>query len=157
MHFSSHRHIGRVVRVTTSTGSYRVITLSEDDKLIRVANWEDILGRPRYTQDLDPKQHKLQSILGRYIFKDPVRCGLSDCHTLHQKGYLVLTKDNRETNIGKDCGRRYFGVDFDTLSRQFEQDFAAAENRERLWGFKFQLEEVEVRIDDLRQSPAGAD
>jgi hypothetical protein len=135
-----------------------LITLrSEEGKLIRVESWDDIQTRPRFTPNLDPQQHQLASIIGRYIFREPIRCGLSDCHTPHQKGYIVLTKDNRETNIGKDCGRKYFGVEFETMSRQYEQDLAAMENRERLWSVRFRIEEVEAKIDGLRTGERGAD
>lgn len=72
----------------------------------KVESWEDVLERPGFTLDLDPNLHKLDSVIGRYVFGDMVRCGLSNCHTPHTRGYIVATKSGRETNIGTDCGSR---------------------------------------------------
>lgn len=134
-----------------------MIVLNINKELIRVENWADIEARPGFTNNLDPKSHELASILGRYAFSDRIRCGLSNCHTPHAKGYVVATKDGRETNIGKDCGKNYFGVDFETLTRQFDQDITDKENRERLWSFSFRTEELKAAIQDLRNQPFGAD
>jgi len=134
-----------------------MITLNGEKGLIRVESWEDIASRPGFVVDMNPSEHKLHAIIGRYIFKDRIRCGLSNCHTPHAKGYIVVTTDGYETNIGKDCGKREFGVDFDTLSRQFDRDIADAENRERLWSFAFGIEQLEERIAAIRKESFGAD
>ena len=127
-----------------------MITIKTDKGLVEVVGWDQIESRPGFLADLDPTQHTLDSIVGRYAFKDKIRCGLSNCHTLHAKGYLVSTRDGCETNIGKDCGRTYFGVDFETLSRQFDRDIAAAENRAALWSFRFRQDDLEAKLAALR-------
>jgi hypothetical protein len=134
-----------------------VITLNTNKGLVKIESWDEIELRPGFVRDLNPADHKLDSIIGRYIFKEKIRCGLSICHMPHAKGYIVTTTDGHETNIGKDCGKREFGVDFDTLSKKFDRDITQAENRERLWSFSFQLEELENRTAELRQSKKGAD
>ena len=134
-----------------------MITLNTNKGLVRIESWDEIEFRPGFVKDLNPSEHKLVSIIGRYIFKEKIRCGLSNCHTPHAKGYIVATTDGHETNIGKDCGKREFGVDFDTLSKKFDRDIAQKENRERLWSFNFQLEELEKRITELRRETNGAD
>jgi len=134
-----------------------MIVLNNNKELIRVENWDEIVARPGFTTDLNPKNHELAAILGRYAFAERIRCGLSDCHTPHIRGYIVSTKDGRETNIGKDCGKNYFGVDFETLTRQFDQDITDKENRERLWSLRFRLEELKTQIEVLRSQPRGAD
>lgn len=134
-----------------------MITLNTNKGLVKIESWNEIESRPGFVKDLNPADHKLDSIIGRYIFKEKIRCGLSNCHTPHAKGYIVTTADGHETNIGKDCGKREFGVDFDTLSNKFDRDITQAENRERLWSFSFQLEELENRIAELRRSKNGAD
>ncbi|MEF9443407.1 hypothetical protein OWT26_25875 [Burkholderia sp. 1A5] len=107
-----------------------LITINTDKQLIRVDTWDAILERAGFTNDLDPKQHELKAIIGRYAFRDKLRCGLSSCHTPHNRGYIVVTKSGLETNIGKDCGKTHFGVDFNDMSRQFERDVTEKENRE---------------------------
>jgi hypothetical protein len=134
-----------------------VITLNTDKGLIRVESWEDIEARPGFVSDLNPAEHNLETIIGRYVFREKIRCGLSNCHTPHAKGYIVVTKDGQETNIGKDCGRTYFGVDFETLSRRFDRDITEKENREKLWSFTFQLDELKSKIAELRGGQRGAD
>ena len=68
-----------------------------------------------------------------------------------------MTKDGHETNIGKDCGRTYFGVDFETLSNKFDRDITEKENREKLWAFYFRVEEVAAQVSAIRQGQHGAD
>jgi len=133
-----------------------LITLNTDKGLIKVESWKDIESRPGFIKDLNPKDKKLDAIIGRYIFKDKIRCGLSNCHTPHAKGYIVSTKDGYETNIGKDCGKTYFGVDFEALSKKFDRDVTESENREKLWNFSFQIEELEEKLNDLRTVSKGA-
>lgn len=137
-----------------------MITLNGEKELIRVESWEDIETRPGFDPDLNPVDHELDSIIGSYLFAEKIRCGLSSCRTLHGRGYLVATKDGRLTNIGKDCGRAYFGVDFETMSQQFDRDIAAKENRERLWTFWSKMDQISHTIAAIRKGedgPRGAD
>jgi hypothetical protein len=133
-----------------------MITINTNKELVKVASWDDVLSRPGFRNDLDPKRHELGSIIGRYLFGDKVRCGLSDCHTLHTRGYLVTTKDGLETNIGKDCGSKYFGVDFDEQAKRFERDLEEKDFREHLWTLRFGLDELEQRIEAMRGGDYGA-
>lgn len=139
-----------------NTGS-TMITISTNKGLTKVEKWEDIQTRPGFLPDLNPADHELDSIIGRYIFPEKIRCGLSNCHTLHTRGYIVSTKSGRETNIGKDCGKTYFGVDFELQARKFDRDITESENRDLLWNFSFQLDEVERKIEALRKGDRGAD
>jgi hypothetical protein len=134
-----------------------LITLSSEQGLINTENWDDVVSRPGYRTDLNPADHELDSIIGRYALADKIRCGLSNCHTPHGRGYIVATKEGLSTNIGKDCGKTYFGVDFETLSKQFDRDVTESENRKRLNSFALQVENIERRIDELRHQPRGAD
>lgn len=134
-----------------------MITLSSEKGLIHVENWDEIETRPGFVKNLNPAEHKLKAIIGRYIFPAWIQCGLSNCHTRHVKGYIVVTESGHETNIGKDCGKKYFGVDFETLSKKFDDDLEASQNRELLANFAFRLEELEGRIATLRAEDRGAD
>lgn len=134
-----------------------MITLNTEQGLENFENWEDIESRPGFVSNLNPSDHKLDSIIGNYVFKEKIRCGLSNCHTPHAKGYIVTTKGGLSTNIGKDCGKTYFGVEFDILAKKFKRDRTEKENRIRLDSFSFQIEELEQTISDLRQKEHGAD
>jgi hypothetical protein len=133
-----------------------LITINTEKGLTKVSGWQDILERPGFDSNLDPEKSELETIIGRYIFADKVKCGLSCCHTPHAKGYLVATKDGGETNIGKDCGKKYFGVDFETLSKKFDRDVTESDNREALWSLHFQLDELESKIHQIREGESGA-
>ncbi len=134
-----------------------MIVLNRDKEIVVVKTWAEIQGRPGFDGNLDPAQHELKVIIGRYAFADYVPCGLSNCHTMHGRGYIVVTKDGHETNIGKDCGKTYFGVDFETLSAAFERDLEEKTNRERIFAFLGRIDAVESRIKDLRNQEYGAD
>lgn len=97
------------------------------------------------------------SIIGRYALGDQVRCGLKNCHTMHNHGYIVTAENGQETNIGKDCGKRYFSVDFEQVKRQFDRDMDAMENRDLLWSLTFKLGEIGERIMPPRAGAKGAD
>ncbi len=134
-----------------------MITINTNKGLAKIEGWDDVISRPGFTDNLDPAKHELASIVGRYVFGDMIRCGLSNCHTPHARGYIVATKDGRETNIGKDCGKNYFGVDFELQAKQFDRDITEQENRELLWNFSFQLEELSAKIAEIRSGETGAD
>lgn len=134
-----------------------MITLNSEQGLITVDNWEDVISRPGFINNLNPSDHILDSIIGRYMFKDMIKCGLSNCHSPHSKGYLVKTKEGLSTNIGKDCGKKYFSVDFEFMTKQFDRDITEQENRSRLFSFSFQIEELEKKITDIRDGYRGAD
>jgi hypothetical protein len=134
----------------------KVIVLNSTKELIEVERWEDIQSRPGFSGNLNPEFQQLEAIIGKYHFRDRIRCGQSNCHTPHVKGYIVVTKDGCETNLGKDCGRKYFGIDFDTLSAKFDRDVTEKKHRDKLWVFVSKLDEVKHKISEIREQPNGA-
>lgn len=132
-----------------------MIVLNTGKELVRLESWDDIEGRPGYSNELDPSQHKLSSIIGQYAFQAQIRCGLSNCHTPHNRGYLVVTQSGRETNIGKDCGKRYFGVDFENLAVRFDRDMREKLARENVGNFLLRLDETQRRLKDVLEGDRG--
>ncbi|HFU8895810.1 TPA: hypothetical protein ACIYQ4_001902 [Escherichia coli] len=96
-----------------------MIYLLEDDSFIEVDDWVKISNRPNYIENLVVQDRKLEQIIGYYELPEKVKCGLSNCHTPHFKGYVVVTDNGTETNIGHTCGTKYFDVQFDTMSSEF--------------------------------------
>lgn len=137
---------------TPHAAPFTMNTLNINKSLVEAEGWDQIESRPGFVRDLDPAQHKLSSVIGRYALKDEVRCGLSNCRQPHSKGYIVVTADGCETNIGKDCGKRYFGVEFETLSKKFNRDIAEQENRSRILGFSLQIDDTEQSFRELRDA-----
>ena len=133
-----------------------MITLNTEKGIVKIQSWEEIIERPGYVSDLDSKKEKLKEIIGNYSFKEKVRCGLSNCHTPHNNGYLVVTESGHETNIGKDCGGKYFGVDFQNQRKLFDNLVQDTNNRERLWSLNFQLDDILQKIEDIDNKAFGA-
>lgn len=134
-----------------------MITLNTDKGLVRIEFWEDVIGRPGFVENLDPDTVELESIIGSYVFKDHVKCGLSSCHQPHGRGYLVVTKDGRETNIGKDCGKKHFSVDFETMRNTYDRDFRNKDRREQLETLLVRIPAYLEIIKNLRAENSGAD
>lgn len=134
-----------------------MITLNSERGFVKVENWEDIETLPGFTTNLDPKEHELNQIIGRYIFKDYIKCGLSNCHTPHGKGYIVSTKSGPITNIGHNCGKNHFDVEFDQLSKAFEKDIALHTYRENIGSTLIVLDLYKEKISSIRSGTQGAD
>lgn len=109
-----------------------MITLNINKELIRLNNWSDLQERAGFLQNLNPNDMELKEIIGRYHEAEPVHCGLTTCHTLHNRGYIVVATNGCETNIGHQCGKKYFGVEFETMSKQLDFALDMKECRERL-------------------------
>lgn len=134
-----------------------MITLNGERGFEKVESWEEITELPGFTANLDPKQYKLNEIIGRYIFKDKIPCGLTTCKQPHGKGYIVSTKSGEVTNIGNRCGKTHFGVEFNELSKIFDRAVTEHNNRELVGSFLFQLEEHQEQLSSLRAGEKGAD
>jgi len=133
-----------------------MIRLNTDKGWARIDSWDDVLTRPGFVTDVDPKAVTLKSIIGSYALSTFLPCGLSTCHTPHGRGYLVTTNDGRETNIGKDCGKKYFSVDFESMARTFDRDLRAQERREAIIAFQHKIPGIETRLAELRSGERGA-
>jgi hypothetical protein len=103
----------------------------------------DFQTRPAFQSDLDHGQRKLLKIIGDYEFNETqkLKCGLKRCRTTHWHGYVVLTDDGIETNIGRDCGKKYFGVNWGEVRTVFDR--AREEQNWNAW------------IDNLASSQKG--
>ncbi len=133
-----------------------MITLNTDKGLVKISSWQDVIERPGFTSRLNTKKEKLKAIIGNYTFGDKKNCGLSNCNTAHNNGYLVVTNTGVETNIGKDCGMKYFGVEFQNQKKIYDASVTEMNNRERLWEFNFQLDELNNVIEQIDSSAYGA-
>lgn len=47
-----------------------MITINTEKQLVRVDDWSSIIEWASFIDDLDPKQHELKAIIGRYAFLD---------------------------------------------------------------------------------------
>lgn len=133
-----------------------MIRLNTDKGWARIDSWDDVLARPGFVTDVDPRTVTLKSIIGSYSFASFLPCGLSTCHTPHGRGYLVTTSDGHETNIGKDCGKKYFSVEFVQMAKVFNRELRAQDQREAIAAFQHKIPSVESRLAEVKDGEHGA-
>lgn len=133
-----------------------MITLNTEKGLVRIESWDDIISRPGFVPKLDPAGAELEAIIATYNLPNKVNCGFP-CNQPHNKGYVIATKDGRETNIGHDCGKAHFSVEFDEIRRIYERDFRNKERREQLETLQLRIPSYLNQIEAMRAGPTGAD
>ncbi len=134
-----------------------MITLNGERGFEQVESWDQILELPGFTPDLNPSQKQLKEIIGRYVFREKIACGLSTCRQPHGRGYIVTTKSGEVTNIGNVCGKKHFGVEFEEYSKVFTQAVTDHQNREAIASFLFRMESLAEYIKRVRAEERGAD
>ncbi|EEC8083634.1 hypothetical protein E8803_RS24390 [Escherichia coli] len=94
-----------------------MIFLKNGESFIRVNDWSEIQARKSYYPKLELNDQQLSDVFGYYDdLPEEIPCGKSNCRKGHKKGFLVVTKDGFETNIGHVCGTNVFGIAFDNLA-----------------------------------------
>ena len=127
------------------------------EEKITLRTWDDILNRPGYQSRVEAQTFRLLRIAAIYSFKEQsARCGFSDCQQAHSQGFLVITSDEKETNLCEACGQRLFDMTF-TNSKHDLQDLARMRARQvRLNKILEQSDVIKRRIKELKQAPKGA-
>ncbi|MGJ7233695.1 hypothetical protein ABMZ93_18845 [Morganella morganii] len=98
-----------------------MIFLKTENGSVKLDKWDTITSKPTFQKKLSNEKHTLEKIIGYYEVKEKVHCSLSTCNQPHNKGYIVVTSENIETVIGNKCGKNIFGIEFDTLSSDFDK------------------------------------
>lgn len=119
------------------------------------STFEEILKRPKFKQHVDSQIHKLKDVVAPYSFKDSVQCGLKSCHTHHMNGWLVVTTTDVETNIGKDCGRTHFGIEFRKRQSAFSKAADVSSKNSRINDFLNEEDLIRERVHLLWSAPQG--
>lgn len=91
------------------------------DVAILFKSHEEIIGRQNFLPQIQVADGDLDRIIGGYDFdrEMQLRCGLNNCNQLHQRGYVIATKQGVETVCGNVCGARELGVDFTEMVARF--------------------------------------
>ncbi|MCW8932970.1 MAG: hypothetical protein OQL19_22355 [Gammaproteobacteria bacterium] len=126
-----------------------------EEQVILISS-DDIIHRIDYKSPIKPKKYKYSSIIATYTFKnESVHCGVSDCLKPHHQGFLVLTSDEKETNLCEDCGQRLFNVTFDEQIKIFQQNDRIKKQKAKLNKI-LEHDIIKERINKLKQGPKGA-
>lgn len=130
---------------------------SEDIAVLSITSWEDIFGRSAYASDVDGTKTELLDVIAPYRGLQPAKpCGLTNCHTPHNNGYLIVTADNRETNIGADCGKKHF-PEFAAQTRKIERILKEQNLRAIVQGAQSRADATRAVIASLRTEEHGAE
>lgn len=134
-----------------------MITINGENELVQIESYAQLLERPRFLENLDTHVFKITKLIGIYSFKEPVKCGLSHCHHMHNRGFLSATEEGIETNIGHVCGRSLLGAaNFDALKRVLNKDLREKRNREVVRAFQGRIPEIKAAIHELNGQSFGA-
>ena len=116
-----------------------MINLNTERGLIKVETFTEIKEIPGFLENLAPTEHIMDDVIGNYNFKAKTKCGLSTCHTPHNKGFIIKTTDGHITNIGHICGKKHFNITFETSVKTFEKIVDERDNRETIQAFKAKI------------------
>lgn len=119
------------------------------DTLIVIDTVEDLKARPAYEPSLAFHPHasrRFGSVIAPYRFLEKIVCGIAHCHQPHGVGYLITTSDGKETGIGGDCGKTYFGVSFTRERKRVDQAIA---RRQRIDAISLMLKNISERLVEI--------
>lgn len=127
------------------------------EEKITLNTWDDITNRPDYKSPVEPNKSHYIRIIALYSFKEPdAQCSASDCLKAHSQGFLVITSDDKETNICEACGQRFFGVTFKDQNKALQEQEPIRKQQIRVNEILNQSDEIKNRIKELKQVPYGA-
>ena len=132
------------------------IRIDPNFELVTINSFDDIRKCPAYREDIDIKQHKISKLIGDYTFKEQVHCGLKNCHTPHNTGFLAVTEDGLETNIGHVCGNKWSGDNFAIQKRQFKQIKEYQQHSQLLNATIANKTSISARIKEISERKYGA-
>jgi hypothetical protein len=126
-----------------------MISINAEKGLVRIDSWADILERVDYRARIDPVASPMKQVIGGYEFDEEVHCGLL-CNQPHKKGFLVTTQDGFVTNIGKDCGKTYSGLESEHARIAYERERERFERREAVSRVKNRLPSLREELEEIK-------
>lgn len=123
---------------------------NDDDLPPVITDWEEICTRPKFEQKIDHEQIKLKEVIRPYHIMPQQPCGLKECGTSHNHGFLIEMDDGSETNIGHLCARKYYDLEFKFANRSYKIRRNAKQYREDLISTKFRLDLIRKQVQELK-------
>lgn len=122
-----------------------------------LGTWDDIVNRPSYSSPVEPKESHYIRVAAIYsLAKQSVACGANDCLQSHTHGFLVITADEKETNLCEACGKRLLNVTFEDQRKALQGRARVRQQQIQLNTVLKQSEKIKSRIRELKQAPCGA-
>ena len=122
-----------------------------------LGTWDDIVNRPSYSSPIEPKENHLIRVVAVYsLAEQSATCGVSHCLQTHTQGFLVITSDEKETNLCEACCKRLLNVTFEVQTKVLRGESRVRQQQIQLNTILKQSEEIKSRIRELKQAPCGA-
>ena len=122
-----------------------------------LGTWDEIVNLPSYSSPVEPKKDHFIRVVAVYsLVEQSATCSVSDCLQAHTQGFLVVTSDERETNLCKACGKRLLNVTFEDQTKVLRGESRVRQQRIQLNTVLKQSEEIKGRIRELKQARYGA-
>lgn len=124
------------------------------DVAILFKSHEEITGRANFLAQIQVATGDLDRIIGGYDFEREMqlRCGLNNCNQLHQRGYVIATKQGLETVCGNVCGARELGVDFTEMVARFTARVDEQKRRQTIQELQENAEASLAQCNDLKRA-----
>lgn len=131
---------------TTTIDAYDDIDSTET-----ITSSKQIFSRAAFAGRIEVTVSELDRIVAPYELpkNDWINCSLNTCTKIHGKGYVIRTKDGRESNCGQDCGRSKFDVDFDTFVTDFQRRKVDRTRQQILRDAQSSAKELLAKVDGL--------
>ncbi len=127
------------------------------EEKITLRTWDDIFNRPGYQSPVEARKFRFLRIAAVYSFKEQIaRCAVSDCRQVHSQGFLVITSDEKETNLCEACGQRLLDITFNNSKNVLQDLVRVREQQIRLNKFLERSDVIKGRVKELKQAPKGA-
>lgn len=122
--------------------------------LVSITCVEDLKARASFRECLDFGEstgRELLDIIADYSFANTkmIQCGIQGCRTPHMRGFLALTTDGLETNIGNICGKKHLGESFKVKRATFRKKQADQRNLSLVTDLKKKLGSLKPVLEDL--------
>lgn len=127
-------------------------SLVNEEYHVKINVWQDIFTMSKYTDSLDPTKEKLKRVINKYTLPTKGKCGLSNCGTAHNNGYIVETETGKLTNVGHICGKNHFGVSFQTLEKSFNREYRDRQAKEKIASFMGNSSQYLERVIDIENT-----
>jgi hypothetical protein len=124
---------------------------------ITLRTWDDIFNRLDYRSPVGANKFRFLRITAVYSFKEQsARCGISDCQQDHSRGFLVITSDEKETNLCETCGQRLLDMTFNNSTNVLQDTARVREQKIHLNKVLEHSDVIKGRVKKLKQIPKGA-
>lgn len=125
-----------------------------NQELVVINTYQDLIARTAFTASLafHPKAPRhFGSVIAPYRFPERIECGIASCRQPHLAGYLITTSDGKETAIGIDCGKTFFGASFARERKRVDEAVARKRRIEKVTQMIRSMAELLPEVEEIHR------